>query len=190
MLNPKLNRQELAHQFAADGRVRIANLLDTEIAERIRKCCLNEIPYEYLTHVDGRNITITADEMANMNVSEQQELQSKILAAASKGIGFFYSGYMMRRAQKDTDNENMKFMHSIFDYLNSDAMLSFICEITGRNDLKSADAQYTQYTPGQFLTRHRDDVTNEERQIAYVESSGSREARPREVQEISKRGCS
>jgi len=168
MLNPKLNRQELAHQFNADGRVRIANFLNTEIAERIRNCCLNEIPYEYLTHVDGRNITITADEMATLNVSEKQELQNKVLAAASKGIGFFYSGYMMGRAQKDTDDENMKFMHSMFEYLNSDAMLSFICEITGRRDLKSADAQYTRYTSGQFLTRHRDDVTNEERQIAYV----------------------
>lgn len=168
MLNPDLDKQELAQQFSADGRIRIANFLDTGIAERIRECCINDVPYEYLTHVDGKNLAITADSMARLEASEKQDLHGKILTAASEGVGFFYSGYMMRRTQKDTDNENMQFLHSFFDYLNSDEMLSFMCEVAGRDDLKSADAQYTRYTPGQFLTRHRDDVTDEERQLAYV----------------------
>ena len=47
-------------------------------------------------------------------------------------------------------------------------MLSFISTVSGRNDLKSADAHFTRFTPGQFLTRHRDENTNEQRRLAYV----------------------
>lgn len=169
MLNPNLNKQELASRFDLDGRIRVADILDTEIAERVRRCCLTDVHYEYLSHFDGKNIAVPAGEMAKLGSSEREEFLSKVLAAASAGVGFFYCGYMMVRAQKDTDNESLQFLHSIFEFLNSEQMLSFISEITGRDDLKSADAQYTRYTPGQFLTRHRDDdITSEKRRLAYV----------------------
>jgi Rps23 Pro-64 3,4-dihydroxylase Tpa1-like proline 4-hydroxylase len=91
-----------------------------------------------------------------------------LLAAASKGIGFFYGGYLMAHKLDDTGNEKMQFLHSVFEYLNGEEMLSLIREITGNDELKSADAQYTRFTPGQFLTRHRDENTNEQRRFAYV----------------------
>jgi Rps23 Pro-64 3,4-dihydroxylase Tpa1-like proline 4-hydroxylase len=75
---------------------------------------------------------------------------------------------MMRRKHGDTDDEDIRYLHSVFEFLNSEEMLGFISEVTGQKDLKSASAQYTRYTPGHFLTRHRDDVTEEKRRIAYV----------------------
>ena len=74
----------------------------------------------------------------------------------------------MGRAQADVGNDRLAFLHRMFDFLNSDEVLALIGEITGRSDLKSADAQYTRYMPGQFLTRHKDDITRERRQLAYV----------------------
>mgnify|MGYP006212134943 CR=1 FL=1 len=40
--------------------------------------------------------------------------------------------------------------------------------MTGRGDLKRADAQYTRYSAGQYLTRHSDDIYGQSRRIAYV----------------------
>ena len=97
-----------------------------------------------------------------------REFRSKMLDAASQGIGFFYCGYMMARKLDDAGNENLKFLHSVFEFLNSEEMLSFISAVSGRDDLLSADAHFTRYTPGQFLTHHRDDNTNEQRRLAYV----------------------
>jgi Rps23 Pro-64 3,4-dihydroxylase Tpa1-like proline 4-hydroxylase len=49
-------------------------------------------------------------------------------------------------------------------------MLSLISRISGRTDINSADAHFTRYTPGQYLTRHTDNIASEGRRIAYVMS--------------------
>ena len=168
MLNPDLDRAALAAEFARDGRVRIEGLLDPDVAERIREYCMTEVPFEYLSFVDGRNVAMPAEELNKFSEAELVDLQSKIFNAASNGTGFFYCGYMLERSQRDSDSEALSFLHSVFDFLNSDEMLGFIAEVTGHDDLKSADAQYTRYTQGQFLTRHQDDVGEEQRRLAYV----------------------
>ena len=168
MLNPNLDRTMLADTFAVDGRVRIENLFDEEVAERMREYCMSHVPYEYLTHIDGRNVVITAEEMKNLSQEELSDLQHNIMDAASNGIGFFYCGYMMVRAPDDASDEKIRFLHSVFDFLNSEEMLAFIASISGCDDLLSADAQYTRYSSGQFLTRHKDDVEVEKRRLAYV----------------------
>ncbi len=168
MLNPNLDRAALAEAFSRDGRVRIEGVLVPEIAEKVREYLLTEVPFEYISHVDGKNVVIPAADMQRFSEEQLLELQSKIYSAAATGVGFFYCGYMMVRSQRDTDSEALRFLHSVFDFLNSEEMLGFIGEITGRDDLKSADAQYTRYTQGQFLTRHQDDVGEEQRRLAYV----------------------
>jgi Rps23 Pro-64 3,4-dihydroxylase Tpa1-like proline 4-hydroxylase len=168
MLNPALDKDELAARFREDGRVRIANVFDADIAERMRNCCVNDVPYEFLFHVDGKNVAVSAEEMARLDLAERKAVQQKMLAAAAEGIGFFYCGYKMTRVKADTSNENLKFLHSVFEFLNSDEMLGFASDVSGRNDIRSADAQYTRYTSGHFLTRHRDDVGSEMRRLAYV----------------------
>jgi Rps23 Pro-64 3,4-dihydroxylase Tpa1-like proline 4-hydroxylase len=168
MLNPNLDTNALAARFREDGRIRIENLLDPMIAERIRSACKTDVPYEFISFIDNKNVAIPSAEMAKFDQAQMQEFRVKMMDAASKGIGFFYSGYMMARKLDDSVSENLKFLHSVFEFLNGDEMLTFISTVTGRKDLKSADAQFTRFTPGQFLTRHRDDVTSEERRLGYV----------------------
>jgi len=56
----------------------------------------------------------------------------------------------------------------VFVFMNSQEVLQLISEITGRTDLLSAESQFTRFTPGQFLTRHRDVAPEQERRLAYV----------------------
>jgi SM-20-related protein len=168
ILNPELDIQALAQNFAVDDRLRIPDLLQTELAEQIHAACRNDVPYEYLCHVDGQNIVIPPDELELIEPHGQQELQSKITDNASKGVGFFYSGYQMRRADRTSTDPKLAFLHRVFEFINSHEMLAFIQTVTGQDDLKGADLQYTRYTSGHFLTRHKDDITSEGRRIAYV----------------------
>ena len=168
ILNPELDTQALAQKFAVDDRLRIPDLLQTELAEQIHAACRNDVPYEYLCHVDGQNIVIPPDELELIEPHGQQELQSKITDNASKGVGFFYSGYQMRRADRTSTDPKLAFLHRVFEFVNSHEMLAFIQAVTGQDDLKGADLQYTRYTSGHFLTRHKDDITSEGRRIAYV----------------------
>jgi Rps23 Pro-64 3,4-dihydroxylase Tpa1-like proline 4-hydroxylase len=168
MLNPELDTAALAEEYARDGRVRIKNLFTEDFARRIAAYCQDHVPYEYLTHVDGKNVVISAAEMEQLSPEQLQQLNQSVTDNARQGRGFFYCGYKMQRADNDSDDEAMRELHSVFDYLNGEEMLSFIAAISGRDDLQSADAQYTRYTAGQFLTRHRDDVDAEQRRLAYV----------------------
>ena len=168
MLNPDLDTKALAVEFAKDGRIRIENILTPGIAERVRSYCLTDAPFETVYHLDGENHVSPLQEMARMDPSQQHEFQTKIIKAASQGVGFVYCGYMIGRAKKNVASERLRYLHSIFEFLNGREMLDFICKVSGRDDLLSADAQYTRYTAGQFLTRHRDDVSNEKRRLAYV----------------------
>ncbi len=43
MLNPNLDRATLAEQFAVDGRIRIENVLDAAVAERVRDGCAKHL---------------------------------------------------------------------------------------------------------------------------------------------------
>lgn len=168
MLNPALDTAVLADKYRQDERVRIESVLDPVIAEQIRDYCLSEVQFEFAHFRDGECRSWTGDDVNGKTPADLQKVQQDIWDLAKKGIGFQYGSYMMRRANKDSSNEKLRFLHSVFDFLNSEEMLSFVREVTGSDDLLTADAQYTRYTPGQFLTRHRDTVEGNGRRVAYV----------------------
>ncbi len=168
MLNPALDRQALAEEFKIDDRILILDVLRPNVAEKIHSLCLTEVPFEFVFVQNGKNRVMPAQKMAAMSRKEQRELQRELFEAASIGEGFLYCGYMMSRANFEASNDKLRFLHQVFEYLNSAEMLKFVCDLSGRNDLLSADAQFTRYTGGQYLTRHRDVVSGRERKLAYV----------------------
>jgi Rps23 Pro-64 3,4-dihydroxylase Tpa1-like proline 4-hydroxylase len=168
MLNPQLDVDTLAALFRAEDRVRVENVLDPEVAKRVQEYCLTEVPFELAHFRNGKNHSWGADDVAGKTQEELLEIQNEIWADARNGVGFQYGSYRMRRAVKNSANEKLRYLHSVFDYLNSDEMLQFVRAVTGRNKIKSADAHYTRYISGQFLTRHRDVVEGKGRLIGYV----------------------
>ncbi|MEJ2129630.1 MAG: 2OG-Fe(II) oxygenase family protein [Woeseiaceae bacterium] len=170
MLNPDLDIDALARQYAEDDRVRIPNFLDPDFAERVHRACRDDVPYEYICHIDGNNVVIPEQDLKSMSREEQAALNNNLIESAARGVGFFYSGYQMRRAQPTEGDDKLTFLHSLFEFVNSEQMLSLISQISGRKDINSADAHFTRYTSGQYLTRHTDNITAEGRRIAYVMS--------------------
>ena len=170
MLNPNIDTEALAREYALDDRVRITDLLEPGFAERMHAACRDDVPYEYICNVDGKSLVIPEADLKAMSAADQNELQAGLIESASRGVGFFYAGYQMRRAQPDTDSDKLAFLHRMFDFVNSTEMISMITAISGRSDINAADAHYTRYTPGQYLTRHKDDIKEEGRRIAYVMS--------------------
>ena len=168
MLNPALDIDALAAEFKKDDRVRINDILEPGIAEQIREICLTDVPFQYIYFFDGANRVGTEEQLRNLTPEQRHELQQKILTAAADGVGFYYCGYVMGYEDRNVGNEKLQFLHTMFDFMNSSDMREFIMKVTGRDDLLSADAQFTRFTNGQFLTRHRDVVTDQERRLAYV----------------------
>lgn len=166
MLNPKLDKKSLTRAFAVDKRLVIENFISPDIAERIRKYCLESVPFNMIYVLDGQYQVTSQAEMAAMNAQQKEQINQKIMLAASQGEGFLYGGYMIKR-QEQTD-EKMRFLQDVVTYLNSEEPLAMIRGITGQEDINCAEGQYTRFTPGHFLTRHHDDAENRHRRLAYV----------------------
>ena len=170
-INPNLAIQDLAKSFKIDKRLKIENFLQQDIAERVRKACLNHIPFSLHYVLDDKYQSKTREELAKMTQQETANISKRVISEASKGIGFLYEGYLKSRVNKDSNqtiNEELAFLHQIFDYMGSEEVLNIIKQITGNQELKSAEPQYTRYTPGHFLTRHLDVVPGQERRYAFV----------------------
>lgn len=167
-LNPNLDAAELAGRYAVDDRLRINDVLQASSVRRIHDACRDHVPYRYLCHVDGENLEIPPARLAELDKRNQRALQEKILAAAAGGVGFFYSGYQLRKDMPASEDSELAFLHGMLKMMNSEQMLDFVRAVTSRPDLRGADGQFTRYTPGHFLTRHKDDIKSEGRRVAYV----------------------
>lgn len=167
MLNNQLDREKLKQEFAKEGRLRIEDFLAPEFAIRIAEYAPQHIPFKIHCSIDGKNQSISQAEMAAKSNEEKRSMNTKILSAASKGEGFLYCGYK-RSDSKESKSKELLFLHELFDFINSDEVLSLIHYITGNDKINKADAHYTRYTPGQFLTRHQDIIAGKNRRFAYV----------------------
>ena len=171
MINPNLDIEALAYSFKTDQRLTIENFLLPDVAERIYDACLDSVPYDIQYVLDGKYQSKSPAELAKLSPQEGQDINTSIAAAASQGVGFLYDAYLESRAKtglENIQNKKLAFLHEVFGYIGSNEVVSIIREITGNEDITGAAPQYTRFTPGHFLTRHRDIVPGRGRRIAFA----------------------
>jgi Rps23 Pro-64 3,4-dihydroxylase Tpa1-like proline 4-hydroxylase len=167
MLNPALERKALAEEFERDQRICIDDILRVEVAERVRAICAEKVSFDYVYFLDGAVRLSSEQQMAAFDPEKKARISQALMRNATHGIGYLYCGYVMNESRAGAGND-LDFLYEVFRFLNSPAMLGFIEDITGKCDLVRADAQYTRYSAGQYLTRHRDDIEGKTRRLAYV----------------------
>ena len=166
MLNPSLDRLALAERFAIDQRICIDNILRVDVAERVRAICAERLSFDFVYFLDGTVRLLAEQEMTSLSAKKKAQISKALMQNATRGIGYLYCGRVMNESRESTGDT--AFLYDVFRYLNSPEMLQFVGEISGRDDLQRADAQYTRFSAGQYLTRHRDDIDGTTRRLAYV----------------------
>ena len=164
MLNPLLDIPRLKADYAVDNRVRVDDLLTVESASRVRDAA-GSLPYDYLFFSAGENRVASPEQMAALSREQRGQLQQELNELAREGTGFLYGGYRM---EGDHLADAPPVLRELFELINSESVLSLIREVSGIEEIYSASGQYTRYTAGNYLTRHSDNITAEQRRIAYV----------------------
>ncbi len=157
--------QMLNQAFQTDRRVRIEEFLEADAANKLRLEIGASVDFQYACHLDGENVRLTEAELKAMSAGERTELNNRLMADAARGIGFFYGSKTLQSAG---EAQAVLLADTLFDFVNSKPVLSLIREISGDADIASADAQLTRYGAGNYLTRHVDDITGDNRRLAYV----------------------
>lgn len=162
-LNPAIDIQSTAEQYAVDKRTRLFDVLDFETAGKLAMSLHKDVTYANAYVLDGQFTVSTAEQLAALPQQRLEELTKNLYSQAAKGVGFFYGRFPLA-----LDKYDKGVIQQAFQWLNSASMIEAIKTITGIDDIVAASGQATRYHPGQFLTRHNDLHESEQRRVAYV----------------------
>ncbi len=170
MINKHIDINKYKTHFELDRRTRVGHFFEDNIAENLHDTLKTKTPYNLNYVIDNEFKSESESDMKKKNQAELSSMTQTVLDQASKGIGFIYQGYANNPQNKalSLTNESLKPLHAAFDFLNTDACLNVIKEITGDKEIYSAECQFTRFLPGHFLTRHQDEVDSRNRKYAFV----------------------
>lgn len=161
MLSPAFADQANQTSFAVDHRLRLADALAPDQAERVARALEASTDFDWVMTENGVPRTMSNDAIQQLGAQGQQALQNGLYGQAQRGVGFLYKG-------RHLDKSDDAVLGGFLGQLNDEKSLAAFRSLTGDDRIASAEAQATRYEPGHFLTRHLDDPVNEKRLYAYI----------------------
>lgn len=172
LINPNLDRAELARSFAANGKLRVANVLRPDFAEALHDCLSREVPWRlmYYNHgargpqVVGR---LFPEQRAGMSEADLAALVAKIDREAQTEFHYLYEGYDVLDARRQGLDRGL-LLQEFLSFMGSDELFDFVREVSGDQEFNRVDCHACRYQPGHFLKEHVDESPFEQRHMAYV----------------------
>lgn len=166
-LNPELDVKSLRTRFASANRLRIDEFLAGDIASHLAEALAADQRWVFLINGTSTVFEIARADYDALAPTERNRIEQAVLSAAVRGFQFRYE--TIRVSDDDSVREaSATLLDQFAQFMSSPETLSFIASVTGTEDIVFADAQATRYSPGDFLTRHDDDVDGKHRRLAYV----------------------
>lgn len=150
------------------GRARVEGFLDPSSAQALKQRLRAEKNWNLVTTLGSRHYDLDGQSMEDQAADQKAEFSNAVHAPAREGRFQYlfnnipiYDNYHKRRQDRPHFN-------ALFEFLNSDAVLTAVRDLVGVDDIGFADAQATRYLPGHFLTVHDDGVEGKGRRAAFV----------------------
>ena len=166
-LAPHHDADELAKQFARDGRVTIDRLIDEAVALELHQMLRRRDDWRQVIISGEKLVELDRLTQAGLTREQREALDQAVYAGARTGFQARYEAIRVpdepqeRAASKDA-------LARVAEWLSAGPMREFLRKVTGVGDMEFADAQGTAYSPGDFLTGHDDAVEGKSRLAAYV----------------------
>ena len=172
MIDPRLDPTPWRAQLPRDGRVQVGDFLQPDVAERLRACLQEEVPWTLALRDPGGARTIDHAAYAAMPPPVLAALLDATARGArggerEAGFRFAYDSYMMVTAYKQGRDPGL-LLHRVLELFNSDDYVALMQALTGDARVRRVNAQATRYRPGHFLRYHTDIDSTEGRLYAYV----------------------
>lgn len=172
MLNSKLEIKQLRQIYLRHKRVRVENFLDPGIASQVQESLAkNSLPMHMVFYANGKPNSISSTEFESLDPAEKRTLKLEIEELASKGIGYCYETVMpknIKNREVSISGQGHDLLIKVANSFNSLETFKLVKQITGNALVKEADAQLTRFSPGHYITRHRDEMPNKRRELAYI----------------------
>lgn len=166
-LNPLLDATSLAARFRADRRLQIDDFLSLGSAGSLRDELMASSRWRHVIKGGSQVFEIARSDFEAMPAVERNRLDEAVHAAAVRGFQFRYDLIRVPDDGSERARAGTR-LNEFAALMSSPDTLAFLRTITGAEKIDFADAQATLYRPGDFLTRHDDNVDGKFRQLAYV----------------------
>ena len=168
-LNPALDRASLAAQFTAAGRLQIRDILEPASAERLRAILTDATPWGLAWQAGEASPPqlVSAEQLRDMPDEERAGFAGRVAAEAGAGYAFAYQSYPLVTAYLERWNPGSPH-DGLLEELNSPAIVQFLRDVSGIDEIVKLDGQATLYAPGDFLRPHSDAESERGRRVAYV----------------------
>lgn len=160
-ISTELDPAGWAEEYRRDSRCRVHEFLTAAAAAEMVQAITGNARFRQAHIADGEYRELSREEFSSLPPAQRQQLVRNVYTLATRGVGFWYGRHGINPGTKDALGE-------IYQWLSSDETLRLVRQISGIPTLGAPSAQLTAFGPGDFLTRHRDDVTSERRKIAFV----------------------
>ena len=172
MLNPDLDIAALATHFAEKGKIQIADVFRSEVADSLHQCLRDEIPwrlscYDNMQESADRAVKISRATLSAMSREQQSGFQQEILRQARDQFQYVYQSFDLLEGHRTGEQPDL-YVYKLMQYLASDAFFDFARSLTGDQQIGYVDGHATRYVAGHFLKDHSDESPFERRRFAYV----------------------
>lgn len=165
-LNPRLNAEDYAHDYAREGFVQVPDLLDAQSAEWLDQALEQDTPWHLALKGPDGGLMLSPSEMQALGREPLGAHVRHALEEGQNGFSFIYLAYPIISALlagREPDHAT----HALVQFFNDEAFIAFAKAVTGETGVTKIDAQATWFRPGDFLTLH-DDTGVGERRAAYT----------------------
>lgn len=167
LINPQLDIDRLASQFAAAGRLHIPDFLAGDGAERLFQDLRGREDWRLVINQGDKLFELDRAAQGALTPEAREALEVAVYRAARTGFQFRFETIRV----PDSDAARVadpSLLVAFARFLSSPEMVAMLRAITGKDAIGFADAQATAYGPGHFLTGHDDEVAGKDREAAYV----------------------
>ena len=162
---PDLDVAALQAAFHRTGRVEIGKFITPAAALALRAHLQARDDWRLVLNAGTAVYEVPRSGVARFTEAQRRELDARVAAAARDGFQYRYETIRVPDASED---RGATMLDAFVDFMGSAPVIALVRAILGHDRVAFADGQATAYSPGDFLTRHDDDVAGKHRHAAYV----------------------
>lgn len=158
-------RQSIRDRLVATGRAQVVDLLSGGYAEYLAARAA-EAPFNTVTRRGEGHVDLPAAWLASLEPTQKEALGERVQASATDGFQYLYDNHPIY--DLDQAGQAQAAWSELVAFLNGEAFLGLMRDLTGECRIAMADAQLTRFRPAHFLNQHDDSAEGKQRYFAYV----------------------
>jgi len=158
-------RATIRERLARTGRAQIDGVLAPADAQALYEAATTA-DYNVVTRRGSGHVDLPAAWLASLEPRRKQALGQAVQVSAQGDFQYLYDNHPIHDLVQD--GRAAPVWRDVLAFLNGEAFLGLMREVTGEARIALADAQLTRYRAGHFLTEHDDHAEGKNRFFAYV----------------------